>query len=111
MFTRIALALVAAGLSAAPALAQKKPDIEKINDAYAKVAAEVGEDFQAKFAAAKGNAEEMIAVKKELQEAVAAAFDKKLDGILSTEQKKAVQKAAEEEKKRAADSPGKIKKK
>ena len=39
----------------------QKELIEKVNDAYAKVAAEVGEDFQAKFAAAKGNAEETAA--------------------------------------------------
>lgn len=82
----------------------QKALIEKINDAYAKVAAEVGEDFQAKFAAAKGNPEDMAAVKKEAAEALAAAFGKKLDGVLTAEQKKAVEKAAEEEKKRAANS-------
>lgn len=82
----------------------QKALIEKINDAFAKVAASVGEDFQAKFAAAKGNAEEMAKVKKEAAEAVAAEFDKTLGGVLSADQKKAVEKAAEVEKKRAANS-------
>ncbi|HUR54245.1 MAG TPA: hypothetical protein VMZ71_08945 [Gemmataceae bacterium] len=88
----------------------QKALIEKLNDAFAKVAAEVGEDFQAKFAAAKGNAEDTAAVRKELQEAVATAFDKKLDALLSTDQKKAVEKAAEIEKKRAAENKDKPKK-
>jgi hypothetical protein len=87
----------------------QKALIEKINDAFAKVASEVGEDFQAKFAAAKGNAEDTAAVRKELTEAVASAFDKKLDGILTNEQKAAVKKAAEEEAKRAAENKDKPK--
>ncbi len=87
----------------------QKALVEKINDGYAKVAAEVGGEFQPKFAAAKGNAEDMAAVKKELAEAVAAAFDKKLDGLLSTEQKAAVKKAAEAEAKRAAENKDKPK--
>jgi hypothetical protein len=88
----------------------QKALVEKINDAYAKVAAEVGEDFQPKFAAAKGNAEDTAALRKEMREAVEAAFDKKLGGVLSAEQKKAVDKAAEEAKKRAANKPDKPKK-
>jgi hypothetical protein len=88
----------------------QKALVEKINDAYAKVAAEVGEDFQPKFAAAKGNAEDTAALRKEQREAIEAAFDKKLGGVLSAEQKKAVDKAAEEAKKRAANKPDKPKK-
>jgi hypothetical protein len=88
----------------------QKALIEKVNDVYAKVAAEVGEDFQPKFAAAKGNAEDTAALRKEQREAIAAAFDKKLGGVLSAEQKKAVEKAAEEAKKRAANKPDKPKK-
>ena len=89
---------------------EQKALVEKINDAYAKVAAEVGEDFQPKFAAAKGNAEDTAALRKEMREAIEAAFDKKLGGVLSAEQKKAVDKAAEEAKKRAANKPDKPKK-
>jgi hypothetical protein len=88
----------------------QKALVEKINDAYAKVAADVGDEFQAKFAAAKGNAEDTAAVRKELREAVEAAFDKKLGGVLSATQKQAVDKAAEEAKKRAASKPDKPKK-
>jgi hypothetical protein len=88
---------------------EQKALIEKINDAYGKVAAEVGEDFQPKFAAAKGNAEDTAALRKEQREAIAAAFDKKLDGLLTADQKAAVKKAAEEEAKRAAANKDKVK--
>ena len=89
----------------------QKALIEKINDAYAKVSAEVGEDFQPKFEAAKGNDQEIATLRKEKAEALTAAFDKKLGGVLSAEQKKAVEKAAEEAKKRSANQPDKPKKK
>jgi hypothetical protein len=88
---------------------EQKGLIEKINDAYGKVAAELGEEFQPKFAAAKGNAEDTAAVKKELMEALVSAFDKKLDAILTADQKAAVKKAAEEEAKRAAENKNKPK--
>lgn len=87
----------------------QKALVEKVNDAYAKVVAEVGGEFQPKFAAAKGNAEDTAALRKELAEAIAAAFGKKLDGVLSAEQKKAVEAAAAEAKKRAAANPDKPK--
>ncbi len=87
----------------------QKALIEKINDGYAKTATEVLEDLQAKFGAAKGNEEEMAKVRKEYGEALVAAFDKKLDGILSTDQKTAVKKAAEVEAKRAAENKDKPK--
>lgn len=79
----------------------QKALIEKINDSYAKLAAEVGEEFQPKFVAAKGNAEDTAALRKEQAEALVAAFGKKLDGLLSADQKKAVDAAAAEAKKRA----------
>ena len=88
---------------------EQKTLIEKVNDAYAKVVADIGAEFQANFAAAKGNAEETEKVRKELREAVAAAFDKKLDAVLTADQRAAVKKAAEEEAKRAADNKGKVK--
>jgi len=87
----------------------QKALIEKINDTFAKVASEVGEEFQAKFAAAKGNAEDTAAVKKELHEAIGVAFGKKLDTLLTAEQKAAVKKAAELEAKRAAENKDKVK--
>lgn len=82
--------------------ADQKGLIEKVNDAYARAVSEVGEEYQAKFVDAKGNAEQTAALRKEQAEAVAAAVGKKLDGILTTEQKAAVAKAAEGEAKRAA---------
>jgi hypothetical protein len=88
---------------------EQKTLIAKINEAYEKVAADVGEEFAPKFVAAKGNAEEMAAARREKDEALVAAFNKKLDGLLSAEQKKAVEKAAEVEKKRAAEAKNKVK--
>jgi predicted metal-dependent phosphoesterase TrpH len=87
----------------------QKALIEKMNEAYEKVVGEVGEQFQAKFVAAKGNAEEMAAVRKEHAEALAEGFDKRLNQLLTTEQKLAVEKAAEVEKKRAAEAKDKPK--
>lgn len=88
---------------------EQKALIEKINDTYGKVVAEVGQDFQAKFVAAKGNAEDTAAVRKEQAEAIVTAFDKKLDTILTNDQKAAVKKAAEEEARRAAANKDKPK--
>ena len=76
---------------------------------YAKVVAELGEEYQPKFAAAKGDAEATATARKELNEAITAAFDKKLDAILTNDQKAAVKKAAEEEARRAAENKNKPK--
>jgi hypothetical protein len=65
----------------------------------------VGEEFQPKIEAAKGNAEDIAALRKEQREAITAAFDKKLDGLLTADQKVAVKKAAEDEAKRTRDKP------
>ena len=88
---------------------EQKGLIEKINDAYAKVVSEVGEDFAPKLVAAKGNAEDTAALRKEQAEAIKTAFEKKLDGLLSNDQRAAVKKAAEEEAKRAAENKNKPK--
>lgn len=91
--------------------ADQKVMIEKLNDAYARVAATVGEDFAPKFVAAKGNAEDTAALRKELTEAVAEAYGKKLDAVLTADQRAAVKKAAEEARRAASNKdkpkPGK----
>ena len=89
---------------------EQKTLIRKVNEAYALVVAEVSEEFAPKLVAAKGNAEDTAALRKEQREAIAAGFDKKLGGVLSAERKKAVEKAAEEAKKRAGNKPDKPKK-
>jgi hypothetical protein len=78
----------------------QKALVQTINDAYATVIADVAEEYQPKLEAAKGNADETAALRKEQREAVAAAFGKKLDGVLSEKQRALVKKAAEEEAKR-----------
>jgi hypothetical protein len=87
----------------------QKALIEKLNDGYAKVVADVGGQFQADFEAAKGNAEETAKLRKDQREAIAEAFNKKLDALLTTEQRAAVKKAAEEEAKRAEANKDKVK--
>jgi hypothetical protein len=81
----------------------QKKLIEKTNDAYARVVADVGEDFQPKFAMAKGNAEDTAKLRQESQEAIVETMNKKLDGVLSNDQLEAVKKLAEIEKKRAEE--------
>jgi hypothetical protein len=73
---------------------EQKKLIEKINDAYGKAAAEAGEEFQPLYAASKGNAEETAKLREQQRAAVAENFQKRLDAILTPEQKKAVAEAA-----------------
>jgi hypothetical protein len=81
----------------------QKALIQTINDAYAKVVSDVTEEYQPKIEAAKGNADDVTAFRKEQREAVAEAFAKKLDGVLSEHQRALVKKAAEEEAKRGGN--------
>ena len=81
----------------------QKALIQTINDAYAKVVADVAEEYQPKIEAAKGNADDVTALRREQREAVVAAFGKKLDGVLSENQRTLVKKAAEEEAKRRCE--------
>ncbi len=83
---------------------EQKKLIEKVNDAYARAAADTAGEFEANFAAAKGNEEETAKVRKEYAEAVAAAFEKRLDAILPAEQREAVKKAGAEQKRREEEA-------
>jgi hypothetical protein len=87
----------------------QKAMIEKLNDAYARVAADVAKDFEPDFVAAKGNAEDTAALRKKQAEAIAEAYGKKLDAVLTADQRAAVKKAAEEEARRAATNKDKPK--
>lgn len=81
----------------------QKKLIEKTNDAYAKATAEVSEEFQPLYGANKGNKEETQKIRDMQKAAVAENFEKKLDGVLSPEQKKAMAEAAAAIKKQKAD--------
>jgi hypothetical protein len=81
----------------------QKALIQTINDAYAKIVSDVAEEYQPKIEAAKGNADDVTALRKEQREAVVEAFAKKLDGVLSEKQRSLVKKAAEVEAKRGAN--------
>jgi hypothetical protein len=81
----------------------QKALIQSINDAYAAAVADAADEYKDKLVAAKGNAEETSALRKEQREAVVAAFGKKLDGVLSEKQRALVKQAAEEEAKRAGN--------
>jgi hypothetical protein len=77
--------------------------IARINTAHSDICQAVLDEFQANFAAAKGNEEETAKVCREMQEKITSEFGKKLDGILSAEQKAAMKKAAATEKAREAE--------
>lgn len=87
----------------------QKALIEKLNDAYARVAAEIAKDFEPEFVAAKGNAEVTAMVRRMQADAIVEAYGKKLDAVLTADQRAAVKKAAEEEAKRAAGNKDKPK--
>lgn len=92
--------------------ADQKKLIEKVNDAYAKALPEAADEFQPQIEAAKGNAEETAKPRAMQREAVVAAFEKRLDQILSADQREAVKKAGEEarkweEKAKKTPKPGK----
>lgn len=87
----------------------QKAMIEKLNDTYARVASDVASDFQPEFAAAKGNAEVTADLRKKQAEVLAETYGKKLDAVLTADQRAAVKKAAEEEAKRAAGNKDKPK--
>jgi hypothetical protein len=88
---------------------EQKKQSEKENDAWAKAVSAVAEDLEPQFIAAKGNAEETAKLRAESQKRIREEFEKKLDGILSNEQREAVKKAAEIEKKQAEEKPNKVK--
>jgi hypothetical protein len=83
--------------------ADQKKLIEKVNDAYARAISDLQDDFQPQFASTKGNPDEAQKVREAYSKAIVESFEKKLDGILSNEQREAVKKAAEQEKKQAGN--------
>lgn len=88
---------------------EQKALIEKINALYAEVQESVRAEFEAQFVAAKGNKEEMGRVQNEFRERAAAQFAHRLIGILTPEQRTAMEAAAAAEKKREAEAAAKKK--
>lgn len=84
--------------------ADQKKLIEKINDAYGKALSEAADEFQPQIESAKGNAEETAKLRALQREATVAAFEKRLDQVLSADQREAVKKAGEEVKKREEEA-------
>lgn len=89
--------------------AEQKKKIEKMNDLYAKVVTSVADDFQAEFAAAKGDDEKIKALREKVRAEQAAAFGRQLESILTADEMKAVATAAAEQKKRDEESAKKPK--
>lgn len=82
----------------------QKKLIADLNDAYAGALAEAAAEYQPKLVAAKGNAEETAKLRAEMRDAVAVGFTKKLDTVLTADQRKAVADAAAERTKRDGDA-------
>ena len=77
--------------------------IDKSNAAWVDVQGTVAQEFQPRFVAAKGNDDATAAARKEQHERIAAEFTRRLDGILSSEQKAVLEQAAAREKEQAAN--------
>lgn len=80
--------------------AEQKRKIEKTNDLYAKVVAATAAEYQGDLADAKGDDDEMKRVRERMREALVKSFQEKLVSVLSTDEMKAVETAAAEQKKR-----------
>ena len=81
--------------------AEQRAVIEKANAAYIEVQQTVLQEFQPRLAAAKGNEQAQEAAFKEFKERLDAEFVRKLDGILSSDQKVAMEQAAAKEREAA----------
>jgi hypothetical protein len=79
--------------------------VEKINAVVVELQNAVLEDFIPQFAAAKGNDAQTKEVQKQFREKLQAEFPRKLESILSPEQKAGFEKAAAAQK--AAEEAGK----
>jgi hypothetical protein len=90
---------------------EQKTLIERIHVIHEQVASDVSAEFQARFAASKGNEEEAKRVRKEAEEKRLAEFTRKVGEILTAEQREAMTKAAAEEKQRADEAAVKPKNK
>lgn len=86
--------------------AEQRSVIEKANAAYVEVQQTVMQEFQPRLVAAKGNDLAKEEAQKEMKERFTAEFLRKLDGILSSDQKVALEQAAAKERE-AALNPSK----
>ncbi len=81
--------------------AEQRSLIEKANAAYVDVQKTVMQEFEPRLVAAKGNDQAKETAQKELKERFTAEFVRKLDGILSSDQKVAMEQAAAKEREAA----------
>ena len=82
----------------------QKKLIADLNDAYAGALEGAAAEYQPKLVAAKGNAEETAKLRAEMRDAITAGFTKKLDTVLTADERKAVAAAAAEHQKREEDA-------
>ena len=85
---------------------EQKSLIEKINVAYAGAVDDTGIVYEEKFASVKADQAARKRIQDEKNQDIEEHFYGKLDGILSTSQKEAMTRAAEEEAKRSATAAG-----
>jgi hypothetical protein len=85
---------------------EQKSLVEKINAAYASANDDTGIVYEEKFASVKADEAARRRIQEEKNQDIEEHFYSKLDGILSTSQKEAMTRAAEEEVKRSATAAG-----
>lgn len=81
--------------------AEQRSVIEKANAAYIEVQQTVMREFEPRLISAKGNDQAKETAQKELKERFASEFVRKLDGVLSSDQKVAMEQAAAKEREAA----------
>ena len=90
---------------------EQKEFIERGTMLHGQASVEVSEQFASRFAGAKGNKEDYAAAQKEFQTRLREEYLRKLDTIMSPEQKTALRERAELEAKREAEAANAPKKK
>jgi Spy/CpxP family protein refolding chaperone len=87
---------------------EQKALIERINALFAEVQRDVAEQFQGDFATTKGNKEETERIRQEVRTRVETDFGRRIESLLTPEQREAMQTAATEER-RAAEAAARAK--
>lgn len=80
---------------------EQRTIIEKANAAYIEVQQTVSQEFQPRLTSLKGNDAAQEVARKEMKERFEAEFIRKLDSILSSDQKLAMEQAAAKEREAA----------
>jgi Spy/CpxP family protein refolding chaperone len=83
----------------------QKELILRLQVLYGQAREAVGKEYEGKLVASKGNKEETMRLREEARTALTADFTRRVNEILTAEQRAAFQQAGADEKRRADESP------